>query len=84
MNPPSCGFTSLPIDSASCFSRSFCSFDRLFGVTTFAQDISGTWFNVGGGISAALTERSKLYASGEYNFGAVNGWGATAGVKIGW
>jgi len=54
------------------------------GGTNFTQDLGGTWFNIGGGISAALTERSKIYASGEYNLGAVRGWGATAGVKIGW
>ncbi len=54
------------------------------GGTEFVNDLHGTWFNIGGGVSANLNNQVKLYASGEYNFGAIAGWGATAGVKVNW
>jgi outer membrane autotransporter protein len=49
-----------------------------------ASDIGGTWYNAGAGFNAAITENVALYGSGEYNFGDVEGWAGTAGVKVRW
>jgi outer membrane autotransporter protein len=49
-----------------------------------ASDIGGTWYNAGAGFNAAITENVAVYGSGEYNFGDVEGWAGTAGVKVRW
>jgi hypothetical protein len=50
-----------------------------------ASDIGGTWYNAGRGLRCqAITESVALYGSGEYNFGDVEGWAGTAGLKVRW
>ncbi len=49
-----------------------------------ASDIGGTRYNAGAGFNAAITENVAVYGSGEYNFGDVEGWAGTAGVKVRW
>jgi outer membrane autotransporter protein len=48
------------------------------------SDIGGTWYNAGLGFDAKLTDSVALYGSGEYNFGDVEGWAGTAGLKVRW
>jgi outer membrane autotransporter protein len=51
---------------------------------SFKSDLSGTWYSVGGGLTAELSNSVALYGSGEYSFGDVQGWGGTGGVKVHW
>jgi outer membrane autotransporter protein len=52
--------------------------------TVLTSDIGGTWYNAGLGFNAAITENVALYGSGEYNFGDVEGWAGTGGIKVRW
>jgi outer membrane autotransporter protein len=52
--------------------------------TVLTSDIGGTWYNAGLGFDAKLTDSVALYGSGEYNFGDVEGWAGTAGLKVRW
>lgn len=52
--------------------------------TTFASDVGGTWYSAGGGVTAKLGNAVSLYGSGEYDFGDVEGWQGSGGVKMNW
>lgn len=52
--------------------------------TVLTSDINGTWYNAGLGFTADLNGTVALFANGEYNFGDVQGWAGTGGVKVRW
>ena len=52
--------------------------------TAFSSDMGMTWYSVGGGLTAEMSKTLALYGSAEYNFGDVEGWGGTGGVKMHW
>lgn len=52
--------------------------------TNLVSDIGGTWYDVGGGVTASWSDRYSVYANLDYKFGDVEGFGGTVGARARW
>ena len=52
--------------------------------TALVADLEGTWYDVGAGLTAAMSDKLALYGTVDYKFGDVEGVGGTVGARMRW